>query len=193
MPKSDHYGPELEIILAKMLLVSQIAHLGRQIDSQVLVSHISDGYAYGMGQKNSVAFPGLTTDSEDEIITIKSKKSTDEISKTNTSPENGFGQSLLDAGIGGKLVSNLSKARLDASSKLQSSKNVLKSSSTRDLIFALLEEWEEPAITANAKVSFGGTQHKLLFYLHPIEFNGVCVHSQRLPSRTFCSFVRLYL
>jgi len=141
----------LEIILAKMLLVSQIAHLGRQIDSQVLVSHISDGYAYGMGQKNSVAFPGLTTDSEDEIITIKSKKSTDEISKTNTSPDNGFGQSLLDAGIGGKLVSNLSKARLDASSKLQSSKNVLKSSSTRDLIFALLEEWEEPAITANAK------------------------------------------
>ena len=132
--------------------------------AQVIISCISDDYAFGMLEPSkSIHFPGLTTDSEDKSPTLKSRKSLDKISKSGGSrdhldnhietPKNGFGQSLLSAGIGQKMVAGLSKARLDASNKLASSNNVLRRSSTRDLIFALLEEWEEPAMKANAKVS----------------------------------------
>ncbi|KAL7540415.1 hypothetical protein ACHAXR_010092, partial [Thalassiosira sp. AJA248-18] len=158
-----HYGPELEIILGRMLLISQVAHLARQIESQVITSHVSDGYAYALGmQDKAIPFQGLTTDSEDEgSPTRKIRKSFDELShKTGNnsegdSPRCGFGQSLLEAGIGSKLVSSLSRPRLESSrtERMQSSKSSknLMGSSAKLAIMQLLEEWEEPDIKANAK------------------------------------------
>eukprot|EP00579_Thalassiosira_antarctica_P000217 CAMPEP_0201866770 /NCGR_PEP_ID=MMETSP0902-20130614/1236_1 /ASSEMBLY_ACC=CAM_ASM_000551 /TAXON_ID=420261 /ORGANISM="Thalassiosira antarctica, Strain CCMP982" /LENGTH=1631 /DNA_ID=CAMNT_0048391801 /DNA_START=121 /DNA_END=5016 /DNA_ORIENTATION=+ len=146
-----HYGPELEIILAKMLLVSQVAHLARQITAQVVTSRVSSGYAYTMRGSKNIALPGMTTDSEDDSPTQKSRKSFDELSRGGSAPQNGFGQSLLDAGIGSKLVSSLSRPRLESSksSRLKASKKRLGSSSKLE-IMALLEEWEEPDIKTNA-------------------------------------------
>ena len=151
-----HYGPELEIILAKMLLVSQVAHLARQIESQVVTSRVSSGYAYTMRGSKNIALPGMTTDSDDDSPTQKSRKSFDELSRGGSAPQDGFGQSLLDAGIGSKLVSNLSRPRLESSksSRLKASKKRLGSSSKLE-IMTLLEEWEEPDIKTNAAVSLG--------------------------------------
>jgi len=140
-----HYGPELEIILAKMLLVSQIARLGRHIDSNINVSIISDGYAYPMQQNKSIALPGLTTDSEDDIDDVsRSASKTPSESQTN-----GFGQSLLDAGIGSKLVSKLSKPRPD-NARASLNKSTTMSSSKQLEIMQLLNEWEEPDIKTNS-------------------------------------------
>lgn len=79
-----------------------------------------------MGQ-SKIALPGLTTDSEDEGTSPpRSKKSFDELSgSANKNQQNGFGASLLAAGIGSKLVSSLSRPRLEnnsRTSKLKSSK-----------------------------------------------------------------------
>jgi len=157
----NHYGPDLEIILAKMLLVGQLAHLARQLESQVRTTHISSGYAPLMrGGKSELAVPGLTTDSENEAspsIGQKNRKSFDELSRSasnnndkshnrdESSRGNGFGQSLLDAGIGGKLVSSLSRPRLEGTKPAKK----LGSSSKLE-IMSMLEEWEEPDIKTNA-------------------------------------------
>mmetsp|Transcript_23264 Transcript_23264/g.41596 ORF Transcript_23264/g.41596 Transcript_23264/m.41596 type:complete len:1233 (+) Transcript_23264:4492-8190(+) len=147
-----HYGPELEIILAKMLLVSQIAHLARQLESQVAIHHVASGFAYTI-RDGELALPGLTTDSEDEInpSITRSQSAHSSNSKSHRqgeSSQNGFGQSLLDAGIGGKLVISLSRPRLDESPH-KSSKKLLDSSAKLEIML-LLEEWEEPDIRTNA-------------------------------------------
>ena len=152
-----HYGPELEVILAKMLLVSQVAHLARQIEQDVVTSRVSDGYAYGMAstmQSKAVAFPGLTTDSEDELGHMspsqKSRKSSDELSSSQRSID-GFGKSLRAQGIGGKLVNSLNNPKeMDMRASRMMSTKKLMSSSTKMAILQLLEEWEEPDIKSNS-------------------------------------------
>ena len=166
-----HYGPELEIILAKMLLVSQVAHLARQIESQVVSSRVFDEYAYTMSTIRSgktITFEGLATDSEDENSpSQKSPKSLEKEKDNESSSEkrNGFGQALLDAGIGSKLVSSLSRPRGLMKSSMQ-----MRGSSERLEIFAMLEEWDEPDIKTNASVSQERNDHVpsvcgVLFYL----------------------------
>jgi len=64
-----HYGPELEVILAKMLMISQVSHLARQLEEKILTSRvgISDGYTNAMRHSN-IGIPGLgTSDSEDTM------------------------------------------------------------------------------------------------------------------------------
>jgi len=65
-----HYGPELEVILAKMLMISQVSHLARQIEDLKIVTSrvgISDGYTNAMKHSN-IGIPGLgTSDSEDTM------------------------------------------------------------------------------------------------------------------------------
>ena len=51
-----HYGPELEKVLARMLLVSQVAHLARQIEAQVVTSRIADGYGESKCQVSCIVF-----------------------------------------------------------------------------------------------------------------------------------------
>ena len=166
-----HYGPELEVILGKMLLVSQVAHLARQIEAQVHTC-ISPGYAYTM-RTNKIALPDLRSESEDEVGPSLMSKSNDELSQSNSkgeSPQNGFGQSLLDAGIGRKFVNSLNRPKIE---KTPSQRNLLVStkqlgSSAKLEIMALLEEWEEPTITANAKVSQGTTRCPSRFVAPPV-------------------------
>ena len=115
-----------------------------------------------------MAFPGLTTDdSEDDSQTLAGRRSLDEAAdaKINEQKQNdgssggggkssidGFGQSLLAAGIGGNLVSSLSKPRLDT---FNSKRNVMGSSSSSSKleILQMLEEWEEPDMRTNLKAS----------------------------------------
>lgn len=161
MSPDAHYGPELEIILAKMLLISQVSHLARQIaELGDIGTKFSSGYAYTMSAK-SIQFPGLTSDdSGDDDASPKSRpgKSFDELSRSNTNQTDtlkcGFGQSLLDAGIGGKMVYSLTRSKVEnpRADKMKSSKSLLSSSSVLE-IMQLLEEWEEPDVKANAKVS----------------------------------------
>ena len=134
-----HYGPELELILGKMLMISQVAHLGRQIEQNVITSHVSDGYVYTM--KHSIALPGLTSDSEDETnspLQKGGKKSFDGLSS-----QDGYGESLKKQGIGSKLAASLHKPKLehDRSERMLTAKNMM-NSSTKLAILQLLEEWE---------------------------------------------------
>ena len=145
-----HYGPDLEVILGKMLMISQVAHLARQIEENVITSHVSDGYVYTM--KHSIALP-LMSDSEDETnspLQNCDKKSFDELT------QDGFGESLKKQGIGSKLAASLHKPKLDhhRSERLLSAKNMMSSSTKLALI---LEEWEEPDIKANATSKFSIT------------------------------------
>lgn len=125
-----HYSSALEVILAKMLLVSQISHLAREIEQ---MTGVADSYTYSM-QPNTFAFPESTfmmktnsADSEDET-------SYPSLSLTN---RNGFGKSLLDAGF----ASSQSRLRLDpANVKGQSPI----SESKKIELKKLLDEWEEP-------------------------------------------------
>lgn len=149
-----HYGPELELILGKMLMISQVAHLGRQIEQNVITSHVSDGYMYTM--KHSIALPGLTSDSEDETnspLQKGGKKSFDEV--TTQASHDGFGESLKKQGIGSKLAASLHKPKLehDRSERMLAAKNMM-NSSTKLAILQLLEEWEEPDVKANATSKF---------------------------------------
>lgn len=125
-----HYSSALEVILAKMLLVSQVSHLAREIEQLI---GVSDSYVYSM-QPNSFAFPESTY-----VLKTNSADSEDEISYPSLSPTNrdGFGKSLLDAGF----ASSQSKLRLDtANAKVESST----SASKRIELKQLVDEWEEP-------------------------------------------------
>jgi hypothetical protein len=131
-----HYGPELEIILAKMLLVSQVAHLSRQIEAQITSSTIADGFAFAVTTSNPKMFPGLTTDdSENDSPVQKERKRLDTAdyslgpsSLGGQAPADGFGESVRQAG----LVSQRG-LRKGPDTKFGSSKQLE--------IMALLEEW----------------------------------------------------
>ncbi len=124
-----HYSSALEVILAKMLIVSQVSHLAREIEQMI---GASDSYVYSM-QPNTFAFPESTF-----ILKANSADSEDETSYPSLSPTNrdGFGKSLLDAGF----ASSQSRLRLDPSNaKGQSS-----TSAKQIELKQLLDEWEEP-------------------------------------------------
>ena len=146
-----HYGPELELILGKMLMISQVAHLARQIEANVTTSHVSDGYMYTM--KHSIALPGLTSDSEDETNSPLQKG--DKKSFDGLLSQDGFGESLKKEGIGSKLAASLNKPKLEdyRSERMLSAKNMM-NSSMKLAILNLLSEWEEPDIKANAASKF---------------------------------------
>eukprot|EP00569_Conticribra_weissflogii_P014890 CAMPEP_0171391814 /NCGR_PEP_ID=MMETSP0880-20121228/1528_1 /TAXON_ID=67004 /ORGANISM="Thalassiosira weissflogii, Strain CCMP1336" /LENGTH=1734 /DNA_ID=CAMNT_0011904567 /DNA_START=216 /DNA_END=5420 /DNA_ORIENTATION=+ len=151
----DHYGPELEKVLGKMLLVSQIAHLARQIEAQVVTSRVNDGYAYTM--QTNVKFPGATSESEEETPVQQGRKVLDEnlpgTGNKNSggsgtdSPGDGFGQDLLNVGIGPKHATGASSRGLDKF-RSDTMKNI--GSSSRLQIMSLLEEWEEPEIRSSS-------------------------------------------
>ena len=102
-------------------------------------------------QSKAVVFPGCTSESEEDTPPQLGRKVLDENSpraghKNSTdSPGEGFGQSLLDAGIGRKLVKEPSTRPGLTSSTMKKI-----GSSSRLEIMALLEEWEEPEIKANS-------------------------------------------
>ena len=146
-----HYGPVLELILGKMLMISQVAHLARQIEAKaVTTSHVSDGYMYTM--KHSIALP-QTSDSEDETNSPLQKG--DKKSFDGLLSQDGFGESLKKEGIGSKLAASLHKPKLEdyRSERMLSAKNMM-NSSTKLAILNLLSEWEEPDIKANAASKF---------------------------------------
>eukprot|EP00577_Skeletonema_sp_RCC1716_P003879 CAMPEP_0113387966 /NCGR_PEP_ID=MMETSP0013_2-20120614/8829_1 /TAXON_ID=2843 ORGANISM="Skeletonema costatum, Strain 1716" /NCGR_SAMPLE_ID=MMETSP0013_2 /ASSEMBLY_ACC=CAM_ASM_000158 /LENGTH=1582 /DNA_ID=CAMNT_0000270919 /DNA_START=159 /DNA_END=4907 /DNA_ORIENTATION=- /assembly_acc=CAM_ASM_000158 len=145
-----HYGPEFETILAKMILVSQVAHLAKRIEANVLSPStvLASGYAYTMTTKAN--FAGLASDSDDfeSGSPTHRRNSVGNNSQTSdsspTSPQ-GFGDSLRRSVYGKKLISSLSRKNmgmLDGMTRGNSSSKVE--------MMKLLEEWEEPDLQANA-------------------------------------------
>lgn len=131
-----HFNPELEKILSKMLLISSVAHLGKQIEEQVVTNKISDGYIFASITQSAKAFPGMTTDSEDDSPARKERKM---YQSTNASVAGsvvgeaggeGFGKTLLEAGVVKHSTRKLEKVKFASSKHLE--------------IMNLLEEWEEP-------------------------------------------------
>ena len=109
-------------------------------------------------QSMSMAFrvPGFTTESEDDTPLQQGMKSLDDQrndadGNPTESPKDGFGNTLLEAGIGRKFVTSLSNAPNAARPNMSSTKHM--SSSSRLEIMQMLEEWEEPVIKANSAVS----------------------------------------
>ena len=143
-----HYGPELETILAKMILVSQVAHLARRIEAKVtsvnIGSLLSSGYVYTMKKAD---FGDLMSDSDADSSPSGSprqavrRKSVDDSS--DSSPQ-GFGESLRKSVYGKKLISSIARKNVGM---LES---VTQSSNSKMEILKFLEEWEEPDLKANA-------------------------------------------
>lgn len=142
-----HYGPELERILAKMILVSQVAHLARRIEAKVtsvnIGSLLASGYVYTM---KTADFGDLISDSEADSSPSGSprqamRKSVDDSS--DSSPQ-GFGESLRKSVYGKKLISSISRKNIGM---LES---VTRSSNSKMEILKFLEEWEEPDLKAYA-------------------------------------------
>lgn len=138
-----HYGPEFETILAKMILVSQVAHLARRIEANVFspTTMLGSGYAYTMTKAN---FAGLASDSDDFEASSPpdTRKSVDYNSHASESPasQHGFGESLGKSVYGKKLISSMSRRNMMTSDNSSSKVEMMK----------LLEEWEEPDLQANA-------------------------------------------
>lgn len=142
-----HYGPELQTILAKMILVSQVAHLARRIEANIIspMSLVASGYVYTM---RNTSYAGLASDSDAESgssPTQKMRKSVEDNSQASDSSPQGFGDSLRRSAFGRKLISSLSKKNALGTSMLE---NMTRSSKVEMMKF--LEEWEEPDLQANA-------------------------------------------
>ena len=124
-----HFGPELEVILGKMLLVSSVANLGQQIESNIVTNKIDDGYVFASITKSVKAFPGLTTDSEDDSPIMRERKShTASATSEGDGGGFGFGKSLLESGVVKGSTQNREKVKYTSSKQLE--------------IMSLLEEWE---------------------------------------------------
>jgi hypothetical protein len=144
-----HYGPEFEKILAKMILVSQVAHLARRIEANVVtVSNVlSSGYAYTM----KADFGGLASDSDDNMEgvspthTRKSIGDNSQASDSSTSSPMGFGASLRKSVYGKKLISSLNQKNIGMLEDMTRG-----NSSSKVEMMKMLEEWEEPDLQANA-------------------------------------------
>ncbi len=134
----EHYSAELDILLSKMLLISQVAHLAREIDQHIFTGDVGDRLSYAM---KAVAFRSAdATDSEDEDCF----PSTDGVESPNgqrLAMHNGFGKTLLHAGISSRVGSTPTTRRL--SSEMNSS--------ARNEVMHLLEDWEEPDYQSNSK------------------------------------------
>jgi hypothetical protein len=126
-----HYSSSLEVILAKMLLVSQVSHLARQIEQMI---GEPDSYMYSM-HPNSFAFPESTF-----IMKTFSADSEDETSYPSLSSTNrdGFGKSLLDAGF----ASSQSRLNLNPTNNAKAQPST--SASAKLELKQLVGEWEEP-------------------------------------------------
>ncbi len=105
----------------------------------------------------NVKFPGATSESEEETPVHQSRKVLEENSpgagnknsggSGTDSLGDGFGQDLLDVGIGRKRASGVSSRGLDKF-RSETMKNI--DSSSRLQIMSLLEEWEEPEIRSSS-------------------------------------------
>lgn len=145
-----HYGPEFETILAKMILVSQVAHLARRIEANVIspTTMLASGYAYTMNNAN---FAGLASDSYDfePSSPPDTRKSVDYSHASDSSPasqqQHGFGESLSKSVYGKKLISSMSRKNMGIVEGLTRD-----NSSSKVEMMKLLEEWEEPDLQANA-------------------------------------------
>lgn len=124
-----HFGPELEVILGKMLLISSVANLGQQIESQIVTNKIDDGYVFASITKSARAFPGLATDSEDDSPIITGRKSHTASTMSEGGGDGfGFGKSILESGVVRDSTRKLEKVKYSSSKHLE--------------IMSLLEEWE---------------------------------------------------
>ena len=134
----EHFSSELDTLLAKMLLISQVAHLAREIDQHIFTGDVGDRLSYPM---KAIAFQSAdATDSEDGNNT----PSLDGVESPNgqrLAMRNGFGKTLLDAGISSRIGSTRTTRR--------SSSGMI--SSTRNELMHLLEDWEEPEYKSNSK------------------------------------------
>lgn len=128
-----HYSSVLEVILSKMLLVSQVSHLARQIEQMTGDSGVSDSYVYSL-QPNSFAFPESAFVLKTNSVDSEDEKSFPSISPTD---RDGFGKSLLDAGF----ASSQSRLRVDP---VDATELPPISASTKLQLKQLLDEWEEP-------------------------------------------------
>ena len=149
-----HYGPEFETILAKMILVSQVAHLARRIEANVATptAMLASGYAYTMTNAN---FAGLASDSDDfengSPARSPSRRrksvgdSASQASDSSPSSPQGFGESLRRSVYGKKLISSLSRKNIGMLEGMARG-----NSSSKVEMMKLLEEWEEPDLQANA-------------------------------------------
>lgn len=173
-----HYGPEFETILAKMILVSQVAHLARRIEANVATptAMLSSGYAYTMKNAN---FAGLASDSDDlENSPSRRRRSvgdtTSQASDSSPSSPQGFGESLRRSVYGKKLISSLSRKNVGMIEGMTRG-----NSSSKIEMMKLLEEWEEPDLQANAasKVSI---KDILQFVSPSFMFLFALMHSQFL-------------
>ena len=174
-----HYGPEFETILAKMILVSQVAHLARRIEANVATptAMLSSGYAYTMNNAN---FAGLASDSDDlETISPSRRRrsvgdSTSQASDSSPSSPQGFGESLRRSVYGKKLISSLSRKNVGMLEGMTRG-----NSASKVEMMKLLEEWEEPDLQANA-ASKASIKDILQFVSSIVMFLFALMHSQFL-------------
>ena len=146
-----HFRPEFETILAKMILVSQVAHLAKRIEAKVvshgISSQLASGYAYTMKNAN---FAELASDSDMETVSprnspTRTRESVDDNSQDSDSSPQGFGDSLRRSVYGKKLISSLSRKNVGTLESMTHG-----NSSSKVEMMKLLEEWEEPDLQANA-------------------------------------------
>ena len=135
-----HYSSELEILLGKMLLISQVGQLAREIDQQIFSGQIGNSLLYPM---KAIAFANDASDSESEN-NIPSIEGVVNPNGQSSTMHNGFGKTLLDAG--GRIYSS----RLGSTRTTRRSSPVINSSTRNDLM-NLLEEWEEPDYQSRSK------------------------------------------
>ena len=135
-----HYASELDILLAKMLLISQVAHLAREIDQHTLTGHVGERLLYPM---KAIEFPISATDATEQENNYSPMEGV-EISdgQSPNKRHTGFGETLLAAGIYGD---KMSSSRLD-STRLP---RQLSSISKQELD-NLVKVWEEPDYKTNA-------------------------------------------
>ena len=171
-----HYGPEFELILAKMVLVSQVAQLARRIEANVATpsSALASGFAYTMTKAN---FAGLLSDSDD-FEAGSPTEALDKSDSNSVSSQHGFGESMRKSVYGKKLISSLSRNNVG----LMDGRTRGNSSSKVEMM-KLLEEWEEPDLQANAasKVSIKDVLQFVSIITHAITI--IPVNTPSFPCR----------
>ena len=132
-----HYGPELEVLLSKMIMVSQLGHLARQIQEEgvgfatPLLS--SQGYVYTVrSQPVKYDASGSMDALEEPTRAHERDRSSGAMSKLS---KDGFGAGLNNAGFNHRsalhmAVPDLRDNRMSSSARLE--------------ISQMLDEWEEP-------------------------------------------------
>jgi hypothetical protein len=132
-----HYSSDLNILLAKMLLISQVAHLAREIDHHTFTGKIGERLLYPL---RHIGFTDTSTEnntspSKDDVENSDGQSPTKRIS--------GYGKTLLAAGICGDKI---------ASNQIESTRMSTRRSSSisKKELTDLLKDWEEPDYKTNA-------------------------------------------